>query len=358
MNTSVRSVTVASSDEFLVWADRWDALALASGGLFFRSSAWLLAWWDTFLPESSVELLVAGDVDAPDGMLALTTVRQPLHPRTGIGPRCVVLAGSGVGAADHCGPNAAEPQVAERLLAEATRRAGRKPLLLDQLDRSSQLAVTRLGTVTNHVRTRCPRIDLSAVDQVDQLWSPKLRKELRRRRRRLGDDGYAGTWRLVGPGEDDSLVPLQRLHRSLWHSRGRDGLFAPERMRFLARLAERSRGDGGLWLYTVEGDGRRAIGALLGFDFGDSFCSYKTGWDPAHHQLGLGVLMHAAAIERAKERGAATYDFLRGTEAHKYQLGGVDRVDNSYIVGSSPATTLMRQRARLIEWRDRRGSTG
>lgn len=352
----VESIRLSSQEQFLPWAARWDDLARRSSGLFFRSSAWLLAWWDTFVPGSTVELLVAGGQEAPTGVLALTTLRQPLHPRLALGPRCVVLAGSGPGAADHCGPNAPEPRVAERLLSEAARRAGRKPLLLDQLDRSCQLAVTRVGTVTNHVRTRCPRIDLSAVDQVDRLWSPKLRKELRRRRRRLGDQGYAGTWRHVGPGDDDLLVPLQRLHRSLWHSRGRDGLFAPERMRFLARLAERSRGDGGLWLYTVEGDGRPAIGALLGFDFGDTFCSYKTGWDPAHHHLGLGVLMHTAAIERAKERGAVTYDFLRGTEAHKYQLGGVDRVDNSYIVGSSAAATLMRQRARLIEWRDGRGS--
>lgn len=355
--TVVDSVRLTSRDQFEPWVDRWDTLARASFGLFFRSSSWLLAWWDTFAPENTIDLLVAGGHEAPTGMLALTTLRQPLHPRLAVGPRCVVLAGSGLGAADHCGPNALDREVAERLLVAAARMSGRQPFLVDQLDRSHQLAVTRLGTTTEQGYDRCPRIDLGSIDHVDQLWSPKLRKELRRRRRRLQEEGFVGTWRQLGNGDEARLLPLQRLHQSLWQSRGREGLFAAQRMKFLVRIAELSTGDEGPWLYTVSAEEGHVIGALLGFGFGRTFCSYKTGWDPAHHHLGLGVLMHAAAIERAKERDVTTYDFLRGTEAHKYRLGGVDRVDRSYIVGSSALTLMMRQRARLIEWRDGRAAS-
>ena len=52
---------------------------------------------------------------------------------------------------------------------------------------------------------------------------------------------------------------------------------------------------------------------------------YLGGFDPEFGALSVGSLAIAAAMERAIEEGASTFDFLAGREAYKYRWGAVDR---------------------------------
>ncbi len=51
---------------------------------------------------------------------------------------------------------------------------------------------------------------------------------------------------------------------------------------------------------------------------------YNSGYDPAFHYMSVGLVLQAHMIEKAINGKKTTYDFLRGNERYKYDLGGVD----------------------------------
>ena len=71
-------------------------------------------------------------------------------------------------------------------------------------------------------------------------------------------------------------------------------------------------------------DGVR-VAACINFDYGDSYLLYNSGYDPAYSQLSVGFVNKAWSIKDAIESGKRTFDFLRGTERYKYDLGAEDR---------------------------------
>jgi hypothetical protein len=52
---------------------------------------------------------------------------------------------------------------------------------------------------------------------------------------------------------------------------------------------------------------------------------YNSGYDPAHAALSPGLVLIARCLEHACREGLREYDFLRGSERYKYDLGGRDR---------------------------------
>jgi tetratricopeptide (TPR) repeat protein len=52
---------------------------------------------------------------------------------------------------------------------------------------------------------------------------------------------------------------------------------------------------------------------------------FITGRDESYREMPAGYLLHAYSIRHAIAQGFATYDFLRGNEAYKYQFGARDR---------------------------------
>jgi CelD/BcsL family acetyltransferase involved in cellulose biosynthesis len=57
-----------------------------------------------------------------------------------------------------------------------------------------------------------------------------------------------------------------------------------------------------------------------------------SGFDPAFSSISPGKLVIAAALERAIEEGATTFDFLGGREPYKYEWNAIDQPRfNRYI---------------------------
>jgi CelD/BcsL family acetyltransferase involved in cellulose biosynthesis len=80
---------------------------------------------------------------------------------------------------------------------------------------------------------------------------------------------------------------------------------------------------GWLSLAFLDVNGRR-VATTLSFDYDNSFSLYNSGYDPAYSSLAVGLLHKALCIKHAIESGETRFDFLRGAEPYKYDLGGKD----------------------------------
>ena len=172
--------------------------------------------------------------------------------------------------------------------------------------------------------------DVSPVAPLPGTWDEYLaglrkkdRHELRRKLRRLDQ---TGDYRQYLCDTTDDLRPCMddffRLHRlsspekaAFWNA-GRERFF----VEVSKELAARDR----LKLAVLEIDGIR-VATSLSIDYGDAYLLYNSGYDPTYSRLSVGLLNKALAVKGAIASGKQSFDFLRGGERYKYNLGASDR---------------------------------
>lgn len=150
-----------------------------------------------------------------------------------------------------------------------------------------------------------------------ELLDGKQRHEIRRKLRRLGQN-TAFAFRLVsGPAAVaaamDQFMGLFRQNRTdkaSFMSPGMEGFF-----RSLAGRLPQTR------IGFLDVDAAPAA-AVMCFDHRRTRYLYNSGFDAALSHLSVGILCKVLSIRDAIERGLKTYDFLKGNEAYKRQLGG------------------------------------
>jgi CelD/BcsL family acetyltransferase involved in cellulose biosynthesis len=184
-------------------------------------------------------------------------------------------------------------------------------------------AVAQGYQVAEQVMEVCPVITLPGTfdDYLESLDS-KQRREISRKLRRAEAAGVTTT--VVGPEDDVHAAVatfLDLLQRSTfekrdWLNDGRRAVFH--------EVAEAAQAAGTLQLMFLDVDGDRAAG-LFNFDYNGRIWVYNSGLDPTQYSaLSLGVVLTAAAIQKAIEDGRQTFDFLRGDEEYKYRFGAED----------------------------------
>ena len=62
--------------------------------------------------------------------------------------------------------------------------------------------------------------------------------------------------------------------------------------------------------------------ALFFFENESQILGYNSGYDPNFNYYSVGLLLHAYKIKQAIESGRKRYDFMRGNERYKFDLGG------------------------------------
>ena len=150
----------------------------------------------------------------------------------------------------------------------------------------------------------------------------KYRHELRRKIRKLGNSGEVTQYDCTPEMLSEHLPDFFRLHRL--SSPEKADFMTEARERFFAELMEAAAARGQLKLSMLELDGAR-VAACINFDYEDSYLLYNSGYDPAYSQFSVGFVNKAWTIKDAIESGKRTFDFLRGTERYKYDLGAEDR---------------------------------
>ena len=97
----------------------------------------------------------------------------------------------------------------------------------------------------------------------------------------------------------------------------------PDREKFFLDVARELASRDQFRLYFLEVDGEN-VAACICFDYGDDFLLYNSGYEPAHSRLSVGLLNKALSIQTAIENNRKVFNFLKGNERYKYNLGGRD----------------------------------
>lgn len=327
--------------------DEVEDLARASGVGPFCRPAWWEVWHRYLEPEAPLVLLTVRSAGGTLlGVLPLTRLRRHLHSRVPVTVPYVGVAGAGTGSADHVGPVTGSRSVAATLFEAADREAGRSTLYLENLDpRWTDLAVRLPGARITR-RTGCPAVTRAPDGAFADSWTKKMAKNVRRRHRQMTEEGITARWVPAGEGFDEALRALRTVHEGRWAAQGGPGNLGDARMRLLGELADASTAPDTPWILLLE-QGDRVAAAMLGFRSGDSFCVYKTGWDPEYARLSLGIVMGTIAMEWAEEQGLHTFDYLRGDRGHKKDLGCEAVEDTCVLLPRGVAGRLLEQRERL-----------
>lgn len=153
--------------------------------------------------------------------------------------------------------------------------------------------------------------------------SKKDRHELRRKLRRLETAGEVRWYHHSSP-EDverdmDSFFALLKRSRQ-----DKDRFLTTEREKFFRGIGREMALMGVLRLFFLEINGER-VASVLCFDYGTSRLLYNSGYNPEYGYYSVGLLIKALSIKSAIEDGKTYFDFLRGHESYKYDLGGQDR---------------------------------
>jgi CelD/BcsL family acetyltransferase involved in cellulose biosynthesis len=61
---------------------------------------------------------------------------------------------------------------------------------------------------------------------------------------------------------------------------------------------------------------------IMGFDYEGAMYLYNSAYDPQYDSLSVGLLSKVLCIRESITRGRRKWDFLKGAEKYKYQLGG------------------------------------
>ena len=158
----------------------------------------------------------------------------------------------------------------------------------------------------------------------------KERHELRRKLRRLDEGGEARQYECGDPPTHPDC--MDHFFRLLRASRADKKKFlTSERERFFVDIAIELSARGQFRLSFLELDDVR-VASCINFDYGDSYLLYNSGYDPSYAGLSVGLLNKALTLKEAITAGKKYFNFLRGTERYKYDLGGKNQPVYQLIV--------------------------
>ena len=155
------------------------------------------------------------------------------------------------------------------------------------------------------------------------LLSKKDRHELRRKLRRLESAHDDLAFRVYSTPEDveanlEDFFPLMRKSKQ-----EKRRFLTPERERFFRHIARETAEMGAFRLFFLELDGVRTATAIC-FDYRNARHLYNSGYDPDYSYYSVSLALKAMCVRDAIESGLECFDFLRGPEPYKYDLGAKD----------------------------------
>lgn len=307
----------------------WRAVEAGSGAYsVFLTSSWQATWWRHFGRGRPLRVAV---VPAPSSPVAIA----PFFDDGGV-LRLVGAPDGPVDVADYLDVLALAGREGEgwgALAAWLAAQPGFTTAVLDNVpDDSPTLAVApaalaRAGLALDvEEQARCPVITLPG-DYEAYLagLDREARHELRRKVRRFEGEAPGASVRLLRGADAVAALPeFVRLHRLSGSEKAR--FMTPAMEAFFTDMAEVMAGEDRLVLARLADSQDRPLAYMCVFDYRGGWYLYNSGYDPAAARLSPGFVLLARCIAAACRAGVRVFDFLRGTERYKYDLGGRDRL--------------------------------
>lgn len=289
----------------------------------FATPQWHRVWWEEFGSGKDLFVLVMGTGAATEAIV-------PLYRKRAQG-RAVLRFVGGIDLTDYLGPVCApgsHAAVAHSLL-EWLVRSG---VEWDEFD-AHNLPVP--AGFADHLVERADALgfdfDLEQEETAALLVLPpswdgylaslpsKERHELRRKRRRLErEHPDARVRRATAETLEADLKTFVEMHRG---AQGHKGHFMrPEIATFFERMARSFEPLGWLRLDLLE-IGGRAVASTFGFELQGTFYLYNSAYEPDAARLSPGLVLVSELVRSSIEQGLEIFDFLRGPERYKYELG-------------------------------------
>jgi CelD/BcsL family acetyltransferase involved in cellulose biosynthesis len=297
----------------------WDRLShCLKWSSIFVLPAWLKAWWEAFDGEGELYLRTLWQAERIIGFAPLLVNRE---------------TASFIGSADVCdyldfviAPGRERDFF--KILLDDLREKGIKKLDLRPL-RPDSTVVAQLVSVAQKRghKVTCHPEDVSLELDLPPTWNGylailnnKQRHEVRRKLKRLWAAGNVEHHCVeVSREVEDYLDTFLKLF-SL--SKDEKASFMDAKMESFFRSLARAMAEIGLLRLGVLQLDNVPVAMTIGFDYNDSHYLYNSAYDPQFSHLSVGLLCKVLCLKESIEKGRKKWNFLKGGEPYKYQLGG------------------------------------
>lgn len=314
MNTSVNI-----QDRIESLAPEWERLAQRVTVSPFLWAGWVDAWWQAF-GRGRLQILAAYEDGHLTGVLPLLRTRGALNSPTNYHTPLFGFLASNRSATEH---------LAGTLFAQGAQRIDLALLPSEDCSVPVTGAAARAARyrVLTETRQVAPYVDTQGTwENYESRLRRKFRGELRRRRRRLEEQGDLSLEVRDGTDRLDQLLDEGfRIEGSGWkEARGTSIISHPTTRGFYTQVARWAAERGWLRLAFL-----RLNGQTLAFDFclecNGTHYLLKTGYDPAYSKFAPGMIIRYLMLSRAFSTGISTYDFLGADYGWKREWSGVQQ---------------------------------
>jgi CelD/BcsL family acetyltransferase involved in cellulose biosynthesis len=332
----METIIYTTPDIFEQLRPEWNILLHSSAAdTPFLTYEWQKTWSDCLCScEGELHLLTVRNNGALLGIAPLFVVTQP--DQAGRPRRLLRLIGS-VDASDYLDLIAArgrEREVFGAMLDALTQSDAWDAIDLWNVPEASptrtllpELIASHRWTWLDEKQVVCPIIQLpTAFDDYVQSLDKKERHELRRKIRRAEATEGASWFAITGQDHThdldeaaESFIALMMKSRS-----DKSDFMTDDMRRFFHQMIRATHAGGFLHLAFLEVDGVKAA-TYLSFDYNQKRLVFNSGLETEGFQaLSAGIVLAARIIDEAIQLGYSEFDFLRGDERYKYQLGAKD----------------------------------
>lgn len=224
-------------------------------------------------------------------------------------------------------PEAMEPMVEALIEVMPEFRFAWLPLVTQQFVESVLQPCMKRLKPPHLLRKRTPRflVELKCFSDfsryLETVFGPKTRQTLRRKARRLADEGEVAMRFLETPEEIHAWFPkMVEVEMASWKAQQGDGIFQRVELRSFYQLLFESLAERGMVRVGILTVGGRLAAFEVGFLGMDSYCMHSTVFDEAFAPHSPGRLLMLESMRVCFEEGRIHYDFLQNDAEFKRQL--------------------------------------
>jgi CelD/BcsL family acetyltransferase involved in cellulose biosynthesis len=297
----------------------WDKLRhCLKWSSIFVLPAWLKAWWEAFGRESELYLRTLRQGERIIGFVPLRVNNE---------------IASFIGSADVCDYldfviTPGREGNFFKVLLDDLREKGINKLDLRPLRPDSTVLAQLVSIAQNRgYEVTCCSEDVSLELDLPATWNEYLailktrqRHEVRRKLRRLWEAGNVEHHCVEVSQEAEDYLDI--FFELFALSKDEKASFMNSNMESFFRSLARAMAEIGLLRLGILQLDKVPAAMTVGFDYDGSHYLYNSAYDPQFSYLSVGLLCKVLCLKESIEKGRKKWNFLRGAEAYKYQLGG------------------------------------